>query len=43
MTRSPGLDAADRLRSPATMPGYDAGRPPRNNGRLYPAGPADRG
>ena len=31
------LDAAGRRRSPATMPGYHAGRPPRNKGRLYPA------
>jgi integrase len=33
------LDAAGRRRSPATMPGYHAGRPPRNNGQLYPADP----
>jgi site-specific recombinase XerD len=33
------LDAAGRRRSPATMPGYHAGRPPRNKGRLYPADP----
>jgi site-specific recombinase XerD len=31
------LDAAGRRRSPATMPGYHAGRPPRNKGLLYPA------
>jgi site-specific recombinase XerC len=39
MTVSPVLDAAGRRRSPATMPGYHAGRPPRNKGRLYPADP----
>src|SRR5215211_4491529 len=33
------LDAAGRRRSPATMPGYHAGRPTRNKGRLYPADP----
>jgi hypothetical protein len=27
------LDAAGRPRSPATMPGFHAGRPPRNKGR----------
>jgi integrase len=39
MTVSGVLDAAGRRRSPATMPGYHAGRPPRNKGRLYPADP----
>ena len=39
MTVSAVLDAAGRRRSPATMPGYHAGRPPRNRGRLYPADP----
>jgi site-specific recombinase XerD len=39
MTVSAVLDAAGRRRSPATMRGYHAGRPPRNNGRLYPADP----
>ena len=39
MTVPAGLDAAGRRRSPATMPGYHAGRPPRNKGRLYPADP----
>ena len=39
MTVSPVLDAAGRRRLPATMPGYHAGRPPRNKGRLYPADP----
>ena len=33
------LDAAGRPRSPATMPGYLAGRPPRNKGIRYPADP----
>jgi integrase len=33
------LDAAGRRRSPATLPGFHAGRPPRNKGRLYPADP----
>jgi site-specific recombinase XerD len=33
------LDAAGRPRSPATLPGYNAGRPPRNKGRRYPADP----
>src|SRR4051812_14561029 len=39
MTVSPVLDAAGRRHSPATMPGYHAGRPPRNKRRLYPADP----
>jgi hypothetical protein len=39
MPVSPLLDAAGRRRSPATMPGYHGGRPPRNKGRLYPADP----
>ncbi len=33
------LDAAGRRRSPATLPGYHAGRAPRNKGRRYPADP----
>jgi hypothetical protein len=33
------LDAAGRRRSPATMPGFHSGRPPRNKGRRYPADP----
>ena len=33
------LDAAARRRSPATMPGYHAGRPPRNKGLRDPADP----
>ena len=32
-------DAAGRSRSPATVPGYLTGRPPRNKGRRYPADP----
>jgi site-specific recombinase XerD len=39
MTVATALDAAGRRRSPATMPGYHAGRPPRNKGMQYPAGP----
>ena len=38
-TVSAVLDAAARRRSPATMPGYHAGRAPRNKGQLYPAPP----
>jgi len=30
------LDCAGRRRSPATLPGYHRGRPPRNRGRRYP-------
>ena len=33
------LDRARRRRSPATMPGFHAGRPPRNKGLRYPADP----
>jgi site-specific recombinase XerD len=33
------LDAAGRRRSPATLPGYHAGRPPRNKGVRHPADP----
>src|SRR6516225_7260252 len=33
------LDAAGRRRSPATLPGYLAGRAPRNKGMRYPADP----
>jgi site-specific recombinase XerD len=39
MTVSAVLDAAGRRRSPATMPGYHAGRPHRDKGRLCPANP----
>ncbi|HEY7619582.1 MAG TPA: tyrosine-type recombinase/integrase, partial [Solirubrobacteraceae bacterium] len=37
MTTMSELDAAGRRRSPATMPGYHAGRAPRNKGIRYPA------
>ena len=30
---------AGRRRSPATLPGYHGGRPPRNKGLRYPADP----
>jgi hypothetical protein len=34
------LDVAGHRRSPATVPGYDRGRPPRNKGgEQYPADP----
>jgi integrase len=33
------LDRAGRRRSPATTPGFHAGRPPRNKGLRYPADP----
>ena len=33
------LDATGRRRSPAAMPGHNAGHPPRNKGQLYPADP----
>ena len=33
------LDAARRRRSPATLPDFHAGRPPRNKGIRYPADP----
>jgi integrase len=39
MTALSVLDAAGRRRSPATLPGYHAGRPPRNKGIRYPADP----
>jgi site-specific recombinase XerD len=39
MTVSSALDAAGRRRSPVTMPGYHAGRPPGNKGMRYPADP----
>jgi len=39
MTESSVIDAAGRRRSPATMPGYHAGRPQRNKGMRYPADP----
>jgi len=34
------LDVACHRRSPATMPGYHRGRPPRNKGERYPADPS---
>ena len=33
------VDCAGRRRSPATLPGYHRGRPPRNKGLRYPADP----
>ena len=33
------LDSAGRRRSPASLPGYHAGRSPRNKGQRYPADP----
>jgi hypothetical protein len=39
MTVSAVLDSAGRCRSPATLPGFHAGRPPRNKGMRYPADP----
>jgi len=39
MSGSVVLDAAGRRRSPATMPGFPAGHPPRNKGLRYPADP----
>lgn len=39
MTVSAVLDSAGRRRSPATLPGFHAGRPPRNKGMHYPADP----
>ena len=39
MPVSPPLDSLGRRRSPATVPGYRAGRPPRTKGRHYPAYP----
>lgn len=35
----PLFDAAGRRRSPATMPGFRAGKSPRNKGQHYPADP----
>jgi hypothetical protein len=39
MSGSVVLDGAGRRRSPATMPGFHAGHPPRNKGLRYPADP----
>jgi hypothetical protein len=36
----PLLGAAGRRRSPATLSGFHAGRPPRNKGMRYPADPS---
>jgi integrase len=38
-THTPLLDARGYRRSPATIPGFHAGRVPRNRGRRYPADP----
>src|SRR6478752_2413219 len=39
MTASPPLDSLGRRRSPASVPGYLAGRPGRTKGRRYPPDP----
>lgn len=39
MFDAPVLDARGYRRSQATLPGFHAGRPPRNRGRRYPADP----
>src|SRR3954454_2986607 len=39
MCASPPLDSLGRRRSPATVPGYLAGRPARSKDRRYPADP----
>src|SRR3954453_3793919 len=39
VTASPPLDSLGRRRSPASVPGYLAGRPSRNRGRRYPPDP----
>lgn len=39
MTVPAVVNSAGRRRSPATLPGYHAGRPPRNKGQLFPADP----
>jgi hypothetical protein len=36
MKSAPLVDCAGRRRSPATLPGYHRGRPPRNKGLRYP-------
>jgi hypothetical protein len=33
------LDATGRRRSPAAMPGHNAGHAPKNKGHVYPADP----
>jgi integrase len=39
MSAPPLLNAAGRRRSAVTLPGYLAGRPPRNKGHSYPPDP----
>jgi hypothetical protein len=39
MSVPPLLNAAGRRRSPVTLPGHLAGRPPRNKGLRYPPDP----
>ena len=39
MEPAPLFDCAGRRRSPATLPGYHQGRPPRNKGLQYPPDP----
>ena len=39
MSAAAPLDSLGRRRSPAAVPGYLAGRPPRSKGRRYPADP----
>jgi site-specific recombinase XerD len=39
MSAPPLLNAAGRRRAPVTLPGYLAGRPPRNKGLRYPPDP----
>jgi site-specific recombinase XerD len=39
MESAPLFDCAGRRRSPATLPGYHQGRPPRNKGLQYPPDP----
>ncbi len=39
MTTTDTLDSVGRRRSPATYPGYHAGRAPKTKGRRYPADP----
>ena len=36
----PLFDVVGRRRSPATVPGFRVGKPPRNKGQRYPADPA---
>jgi hypothetical protein len=39
MQSVPLLDSAGRRRSPATLPSFHQGRPPRNKGLSYPPDP----